>query len=239
MPLFALLALLLCFADPASAQGDKVSLPLAFQVSASATTEPGENLARLTKKGNTAGVAVGQWMEFDFLKPYAVTRMTIVNGWADPAAFRRMGRIRVAVLHYGDGSRQTLHLKDTDKPQTFALKANSRTVRLDITEVYPGRSTSLPYVTSVAFEGYDPTVEQTTMTGRFEGCVRSRSSSSWEGTEDPLFYCARFRADDGRVFGCVDDLCFHTKEMVNARLSVTGVVKPGNVLEVLTATPTR
>jgi len=77
------------------------------------------------------------------------------------------------------------------------------------------------------------------VTGRYEGCVRSRSSSSWGGQDDPFFYCSRFRADDGTYYGCIDDLCFHPKEHVNTRLRVTGVIKPGNVLQVLEAQPVK
>jgi len=238
MRILALLLLVFSIAPAAWAQ-DRISLPLAYQINASATAESAEKLSMLTRKENTTGVAIGQWVEFDFLKPYAVTRLTVANGWADPNDFKRMARIKTAVLHFSNGGKQTLAFKDSPKPQSFTLKTTTQAVRLTVSEVYPGRGSEIPHVSGVFFEGYDPELQQVTLTGRFEGCVRSRSSSSWEGAEDPLYYCSRFHADDGRIFGCMDDLCFHPKDLVNARLQVTAVVRPGNILEVLAAKPAK
>jgi hypothetical protein len=234
------LLFLLAAAMPAGsvwAGGPVVSTPLAVQIDAPAGSEPSGNLARLVAASNTEGVAVGQWIEFTFDKPVAVTTMTVVNGWAAPESFHQYGRVKTARIFFGDGSEQTITLKDTDKPQVIAIKGGGNTARLTATAVYPGRSSHTPYLSHVAFEGYDPTVRQVTITGRYEGCVHSRSSSSWDGDEKPFFYCARFHADDGASYGCQDDLCFHTQDQVNVRLRVTGVVKPGNILEVLEAKP--
>lgn len=238
MRTFVLILILALSATAAWAQGN-VSLPLAYQINASATGESAEKLSVLTRKENTTGVAIGQWMEFDFGKPNVVTRLTVVNGWADSGEFKRMGRVRTMTLQFSGGGKQTITLKDSPKPQSFAIKATTSSVRMTVTEVYGGGTSEVPYLSGVSFEGFDPELQQVTLTGRFEGCVRSRSNSSWEGSEDPLYYCSRFRADDGRVFGCMDDLCFHTKDLINVRLQVTAVVRPGNVLEVLAAQPAK
>ena len=236
---FLLILFLLAAASPSWAKNPIVSIPLAIQIDSSGATGSGENLARLVAPDNTEGVAVGQWMEFVFSKPVAITKMTVVNGWAAHGSFHQHGRIKSAELVFKDGGKQTVAFKDTDKPQAITIKGTGTAVRMIVTSVYPGTVSSTPYISKVAFEGYDPSEQQVTLIGRYEGCVHSRSSSSWEGQEEPFFYCARFHTDDGAYYGCVDDLCFHSKEMVNVRLKVIGVIKPGNVLEVLEATPVK
>ena len=227
----------LCISGPAWAAGQVVSIPLAVQLDAPGGNEPGGNLSRLVAPANTEGVAVGQWIEFTFGKNMVITAVTVVNGWAAAGSFHQYGRVKTARIAFGDGSVQSIAMKDTDKPQTFAIKGTGDTARLTVTAVYPGRASHTPYLSHVAFEGYDPSLRQMTITGRYEGCVHSRSSSSWGGDEQPFFYCARFHADDGTSYGCLDDLCFHTQDQVNVRLRVTGVVKPGNILEVMEAKP--
>ena len=234
-----MLLLALAAACPAWAGKAAVSVPLAIQIDASGPAEPGASLSRLVDPANTAGVAVGEWIEFGFSKHVVVTRMTVANGWAAPGSFRQYGRIRTAVLAFDDGGTQTVTLKDTDKPQTIALTGRGSSVRISVTGVYAGSASSVPYLSRIAFEGYDPAEQQVTLTGRYEGCVRSRSSSSWGGQDEPFYYCVRFKADDGTFYGCIDDLCFHPKDHVGARLQVTGVVKPGNVLQVLEAKPVK
>jgi hypothetical protein len=236
MPVLALLCILLA-ACPAMAQKPQVSIPLSFQIDASASPEPGANLARLVNPSNVQGVALGEWIEFDFGKPVVVTGVTVVNGWADSGSFRQYGRVKGAVLVFQEGGRHSLTLKDSDKPQTLAVTGKGQKVRLSVASVYPGTASSAPYLSRIAFTGYDPSVQQVTLTGRYEGCVRSGSSSNVGGVEQPFYYCARFRAEDGSLYGCLDDLCFHPKEHVGVRLKVTGLVKPGNVLEVLEAVP--
>lgn len=239
MKILSTLLLVLSLSVPALAAEKPVSTPLAFQIDAAAAPESGANLARLVEPGNSAGVPVGQWIGFDFGKSVTLTRMTIVNGWAAPESFRQHPRLKTVLLEFADGSRQSVTLKDTSEPQSVALKGGGKGVKLTVKDVYPGSEGETPYVSGVSFEGFDPSQRQVTLTGRFEGCVQSRSSSSWSGEEAPLYYCSRFRADDGRLFGCMDDLCFHPKEMVNVRLKVTGVVKEGDVLQVLEAAPAR
>ncbi|MFZ5427144.1 MAG: NADase-type glycan-binding domain-containing protein [Thermodesulfobacteriota bacterium] len=236
MKLFTLL-LLLAAACPAWGKGPEVSTPLAFQIDAAAAPEPGANLSRLVDAANTAGVPAGEWIRFDFGKRTTVTAMTIVNGWAAGHAFRENARIKTARLDFQDGSSRTVHLKDTPKEQTIAVQGGGRSVKLTVEEVYPGTRGQTPYISRIGFLGFDPSRVQVTLTGHFEGCVRSRSSSTWEGGEDPLYYCVRFKADDGKTYGCQDDLCFHPKQMVNVRLKVTGFIKDGDILEVLEATP--
>lgn len=234
----ALLLLLMLFsACPAWAQKAQVSLPLPFQIDASGNAESGASLARLVNQSNTQGVALGEWIEFDFGKPVVITGVTVVNGWSEPGAHRQYGRVRNAVLSFRDGATVSLTFKDTDKPQTLVFSGKGQTLRLDVASVYPGTASTVPYLTRISFMGYDPGVQQVTLTGRFEGCVRSGSSSNVGGETDPFYYCARFHADDGNIYGCLDDLCFHPRNMVNVRLKVTGSVKPGNVLEVIEATP--
>jgi len=234
----ALLLLLMLFAAcPAWAQKSQVSLPLSFQIDASGSTESGANLARLVNQSNTQGVALGEWIEFDFGRPVVVTGVTVVNGWSESGAHRQYGRVRNAVLSFKDGATVSLAFRDTDKPQTLAFSGKGQTLRLAVASVYPGSESTVPYLTRISFTGYDPGVLQVNLTGRFEGCVRSWSSSNVGGETEPFFYCARFRADDGTVYGCLDDLCFHPRNMVSTHLKVTGSVKPGNVLEVIEAKP--
>uniref|UniRef100_A0A7C4AA56 NAD glycohydrolase translocation F5/8 type C domain-containing protein n=1 Tax=Fundidesulfovibrio putealis TaxID=270496 RepID=A0A7C4AA56_9BACT len=238
--LLTLLALCLCTFAPAWGQNTvQVSTPLSYQIDAKGQDASGESLARLSTPGNTVGVPLGEWLEFNFLKPVTLSSMTVVNGWASPEAFRQHARVRTAVLHYADGGKQTLGFRDTDKPQTFSIKGSGPVVRMTVSAVYPGRASTVPHLSGVSFAGYDPAVRQVRLTGRFEGCVKSRSSSSWSGNDEPLYYCARFRADDGAVYGCADDQCFHVQNLVNVQLNVVGVVKEGNVLEVLEAKPLR
>ncbi|MFP5222245.1 MAG: NADase-type glycan-binding domain-containing protein [Acidobacteriota bacterium] len=232
-----LLFFMLFSACPAWAQKTQVSLPLSFQIDASGSPESGENLARLVSQTNTAGVALGEWIEFDFGRPVVITGVNVVNGWAEAGAYRQYGRIKNAVLNFKDGTTHSITLRDTDKPQTLPFSGKGQTLRLAVASVYPGGVSTVPYLTRISFMGYDPGVQQVTLTGRFEGCVRSGSSSDVEGGTDPFYYCARFRADDGSIFGCLDDLCFHPRNMVSTHLSVTGLVKPGNVLEVIEASP--
>jgi len=224
-----------------AAQGSPrlVSYPLAFQIDASASQEPGANLARLVQPGNSAGVAVGQWIDFDFGQDVALTGITLANGWGGTWAYPDHARVMTASLEYPDGSRQVITLRDTPTPQTIAVKGRGSRVRLTVTAIYPGLKGDTPYLSGVAFLGYDPSLRQVTMTGRFEGCVRSQSSSSWSGEEAPLYYCSRFKADDGKLYGCEDDLCFHPAEYVGTGLRVTGVVKSGDMLQVLKAEPVR
>ena len=238
MPKLVLL-LVLAAASVAWAKDPIVSFPLAVQIDAAGSTGQGGNLAKLLDPANTTGVAIGEWIEFGFSKTVAVTKMTVVNGWAASGSFKQYGRIKTAELVFLGGGKQTIALKDTDKPQTVALHGKGTAARLTVTSVYHGTASNDPYLSRISFEGYDPTEQQVTITGRYEGCVRSRSSSSWGGQDDPLYYCARFRADDGTYYGCIDDLCFHSKDHVNVRLKVTGVVKPGNVLQVLEAAPVK
>jgi len=234
-----MLLLLLAAACPAWAKGPEVSIPLAFQIDAAASPEQGAGLARLVDASNTAGVPLGEWIRFDFGKNMTVTGMTIVNGWAAGQAFRENARVRTARIEFQDGTVRTVHFKDTSKPQSISLQGGGKALRMVVEEVYPGTRSQVPYISRLGFQGYDPSRLQVTITGQFEGCVRSNSSSSWEGGEAPLYYCVRFKADDGRSFGCLDDLCFHPKEMVNVRLKVTGFIKDGDVLEVLEASPLR
>jgi len=234
-----LLLLVLAVASAAWAKDPVVSFPLAVQIDAAGSKGQGGNLAKLVDPANTAGVAIGEWIEFGFSKPVAVTKVTVVNGWAAPGSFKQHGRIKTAELVFDGGGKQTITLKDTDKPQVIALHGNGSAVRLTVTSVYHGTAGNEPYLSRISFDGYDPSETQVTVTGRYEGCVRSRSSSSWEGQDDPFYYCARFRADDGSLYGCIDDLCFHSKEHVNVRLKVTGFIKEGNVLQVLEATPVK
>lgn len=236
--MIALVLLLVLVACPAWAANPIVSSPLAFQINATGAG-PDVNLALLVDPDNTEGVPIGQWIEFDFGKDMAITRMTVSNGWGEPAAFHQHGRIKTAHLVFEDGSTQNISLKDTFKTQSITLKGQGRKVKMTVSAVYPGRSSQTPTLARVAFEGYDPTLRQVTITGRYEGCVHSRSNSNWGGEQEPLYYCARFHTDDGKDYGCMDDLCFHTKEYVGVRLQVTGVVKPGDVLEVLEAKPVR
>ncbi|WP_027190835.1 NADase-type glycan-binding domain-containing protein [Fundidesulfovibrio putealis] len=234
----ALLLLLMIFsACPAWAQKSQVSLPLSFQIDASGNAESGANLARLVNPSNTQGVALGEWIEFDFGRPMVITGVTVVNGWSESGTHRQYGRIRNAVLSFKDGATVSLTFKDTDKPQSLAFSGKGQTLRLAVASVYPGSASTVPYLTRISFMGYDPGVQQVRLTGRFEGCVRSGSSSNVGGEDDPFYYCARFRADDGNIYGCLDDLCFHPRNLVNVHLKVTGLVKPGNVLEVIEATP--
>lgn len=235
--LFTLLFLVL--ASMAHAAETPVSYPLSFQIDAAAAPEPGANLARLVEPGNTAGVAVGQWIGFDFGKNVTVTRITVVNGWGAGENFGRHARARTLLLEFADGSRQGVTLKDSPGPQAVPVKGGGKGVRVTVKDVYPGLDGDTPYLSGISFEGFDPAQRQVRLTGRFEGCVQSRSSSSWSGEDAPLYYCSRFRSDDGRLFGCQDDLCFHPKELVNVRLKVTGVVQEGDVLQVLEAAPLR
>lgn len=237
--MIVLVLLLVLAACPAWAGDPVISSPLAFQINASAGTGPDANLSLLVDPDNTEGVPIGQWIEFDFSKNVAVTRMTVANGWVDPAAFHQHSRIKTAQLVFENGSTQTVSLKDTNKPQVINLKGEGSKVKLTVSAVYPGRSSQAPYLSRVAFEGYDPSLKQVTVTGRYEGCVHSRSSSNWGGGQEPLYYCVRFHTDDGKDYGCMDDLCFHTKDLVNVHLRVTGVIKPGDVLEVLEAKPVK
>lgn len=236
MPVFLLLLTLLT-ASPAWAQKAQVSIPLSFQIDASGSAESGGHLARLVDPANTMGVAVEEWIEFDFGKPVVITGINLVNGWSDSGSFRQHGRVRNAVLSFKDGGRHNVTFKDTDKPQTLSFSGKGQVLRLSVSSVYPGAASSAPYITRISFAGYDPAVRQVTLTGRFEGCVRSGSSSNVGGENEPFYYCARFRADDGNIYGCLDDLCFHPKEMVNVHLRVTGLVKLDDVLEVLEAAP--
>ena len=212
-------------------------MPLSFQIDASGSAESGANLARLVNPSNAQGVALGEWIEFDFGRPMVITGVTVVNGWSESGAHRHYGRVRNAVLSFKDGATVSLTFKDTDKPQSLTFSGRGQTLRLAVASVYPGTASTVPYLTRISFVGYDPGVQQVTLTGRFEGCVRSGSSSNVGGEDDPFYYCARFRADDGNIFGCLDDLCFHPRNMVNTHLRVTGSVKPGNVLEVIEAAP--
>ncbi len=218
-----------------------VSYPLPFNIDAaydsSSGALPSGKLSSLTDRDSTTGTAIGQWISFDFNGIVAVTSLTIINGWAAPGKFGEYGRIKTATLSFDGGATRQLRLKDTDKPQTIALNGKGAKARLMVTSVYPGSISDVPYLSSVRVEGYDPQKKQVQLTGRFEGCVRSRSSSMVDDVELPLFYCVRFRADDGAFYGCLDDLCFHPQEYMNTRLSVVGIVKEGNVLEVLQATP--
>lgn len=236
MPAFLLL-LMLFSACPAWAQKSQVSMPLSFQIDASGSSESGANLARLVNQSNTHGVALGEWIEFDFGRPMVVTGVTVVNGWSESGSHRKYGRVRNAVLSFTDGSPRSVTFKDTDKLQSLAFSGKGQTLRLAVASVYPGTASTVPYLTRISFMGYDPGVQQVTLTGRFEGCVRSGSSSNVGGEADPFYYCARFHADDGNIYGCLDDLCFHPRNLVNVHLKVTGLVKPGNVLEVIEAAP--
>lgn len=238
MPILVLL-LILAAACPAWAKDGPASFPLAIQIDAAAAPDVGGNLSRLVAPSNTAGVAVADWIDFRFIKPSTVTKMTVVNGWAAPDSFREYGRIRTAELTFSGGHKQAITLKDTDKPQTIAISGTGTSVRMTVTSVYHGTVSDIPYISRISFDGYDPSEQQVTLTGHYEGCVRSRSSSSWEGQEEPFYYCVRFRADDGNTYGCIDDLCFHPKEHVNTHLRVIGVIKPGNVLQALEATPVK
>lgn len=237
--LFFFLFLVLAVASAAWAKDPNISFPLAVQIDAGGSKDQGGHLAKLVDPANTAGVPIGEWIEFNFSKTVAVTKMTVVNGWAAPGSFKQYGRIKTVELAFLGGGKQTITLKDTDKPQAIALHAKGTAVRLTVTSVYHGTVSNDPYLSRISFDGYDPTEQQLTVTGRYEGCVRSRSSSSWGGQDDPFYYCARFRADDGTYYGCIDDLCFHSKDHVNVRLKVTGVIKPGNVLQVLEAVPVK
>jgi hypothetical protein len=239
MRVLILLILSLIAALPAFAREDNVSSPLPFQIDSAreGNQAAGQSLSRLVDSANTTGVPVGLWLDFDFGKTVTLTRMTIVNGFAEPGTFRRHSRVKTAELAFSDGTAQLVHLKDTDKPQTIAIRGGGKTVRFTVASVYPGDTSQAPYISRIGFEGFDPTERQVTLTGRFEGCVRSRSSASWEGQQESLFYCSRFRADDGSIYGCLDDLCFHPQNLVNTRLRVTGVVNRDNVLRVLEAKP--
>jgi len=220
-----------------------VSYPLPFNIDAAYDAAsgaiPSGNLASLSDRDSTTGAAIGQWISFNFNGLVTVTSLTVVNGWAAPGKYSQYGRIKTATLTFDTGAKQQIHLKDSDAPQTISVNGKGAKAKLTVTSVYAGSVSSKPYLSSLRFEGFDPQKQQVQMTGKFEGCVRSRSSSMGDGTEQPLFYCVRFHADDGALYGCMDDLCFHPKEYMNTRLSVVGIVKEGNVLEVLQATPVK
>ncbi len=87
------------------------------------------------------GDGIGEWLQLILPKPQLVSELQIVNGC------RRLGekytinnRIREAVLHFSDGSSQTVKLKDTHKPQSVKINpVRTRTIRLEIKSVYPGK----------------------------------------------------------------------------------------------------
>ena len=240
----AFLSLVLMLFVPAFVQAKTVSYPLPYNIDAAYDTTSGSvspgpagRLSSLMAPGGTTGAPIGQWISFDYNALVNVTSLTLVNGWAAPEKFNQYGRIKTAVLAFEGGAKEQIHLKDTDTPQTVAVHGKGTKAKLTVTSVYPGSVSDVPYLSSLRFEGFDPQKVQVQMTGRFEGCVRSRSSSMGDGTEQPLYYCVRFHAEDGALYGCMDDLCFHPREYMNTRLSMVGIVKEGNVLEVLQATP--
>jgi len=82
---------------------------------------------------------IGEWVEFSFDDPMQVNSLLITNGYAKSTeSFIRNNRIKTATLEFSDGSKSTVTLQDTSKPQTITIRKKTRTIRLIIDEVYKG-----------------------------------------------------------------------------------------------------
>lgn len=110
------------------------------------------------------GPGKGEWVEARFGAARPIEEIRVVSGRAQrPDLFEADARPKTLKVTFSDGSSQILSLKDTPALQRFIVpKKTSTSVKVEIVDVYPGRSTQDAYLTLVdaglrspAFEGFD------------------------------------------------------------------------------------
>ncbi|WP_027183416.1 NADase-type glycan-binding domain-containing protein [Desulfovibrio inopinatus] len=224
-----------------TSNADPISIALPVNVNASykeTNVADASTLMRAVDKRVDTAVRVGNWIEFSFFQPAVATRFGLKNGDIDPVSFRQHARIKTAEIHFSDGGVMPAEFLDTPHMQYVNLPSIvTSSLRLVVTSIYPGEMDDDVMVSEVSIFGYDPHHPQTRLTGRLAKCVKSRSSADYGSVSTPLYYCKEFKADDGRVFGCRDDLCFHPEQLIGKNLSIVGIVNPDNTLEILQVNP--
>ncbi len=224
-----------------TAWAEPISISLPVNVNASYKENDvadASTLVRAVDKHADTAVRVGNWIEFQFFQPAVATKFGLKNGDIDPESFQNHARVKTAEIHFSDGGVMPAEFLDTPEMQFVNLPSIvTSSLRLVVTSIYPGAENNDVMVSEVSILGYDPHHPQTRLQGRLAKCVKSNSSADYGYDSVPLYYCREFQADDGRVFGCRDDLCFHPQALVGKTLSVVGIVNEDNTLEILKADP--
>ena len=100
------------------------------------------------------GSGLGEWVAFDFGKKQKVSGLQLINGFAaGPKVFFAFGRAKKAKLHFDDGSTHDISIKPMFKSQTITFpETSSRKVKLELTEVAPGKKIQRVCLSEVRFK---------------------------------------------------------------------------------------
>lgn len=104
-------------------------------------------------EGNKTGDGTGDWVEYTFAGPQSVSSLVLRNGNGTSfGLFMKGNRVTQATLAFGDGSRETVMVKDTISEQVLTFSPRSTTkVRLTVDVVKKGSEFNDLCLSEVAF----------------------------------------------------------------------------------------